>query len=117
MNPHRDVAAADAAARAMARVLQAERDAAERLACTRAQAAALVERARLDALAIVNRSGERIARVQRAHAAALERRLDVQRAAASAHLAAQPVPDDAAIHAAVAHVAALMTHGERGASA
>jgi len=90
-----------AAARAVERVLRAERDAEASLAETRAQAQALLEAAREDALVIVNRSMERAQRWQAAHAQALQGRLQMLRDQAAARASARRAPDAADIDAAV----------------
>jgi vacuolar-type H+-ATPase subunit H len=99
------VAPPGAAARAVERVLQAEHDAQERLEQVRQRAHAQLEQARDDALAIVNRSMERVAHWQHAHAAALDRRLQSERDQAAAATRAQHAPDAPAVAAAVARVA------------
>jgi len=109
MGPRSDASPADAAARAVERVLRAEHDAEASLAQSRQQAQARLEAARDEALAIVNRAMERIAHWQLAHAAALEGRLRALQAQAAASAAALHPADDAAITAAAEQVAALLT--------
>lgn len=98
-----------AAAGAIERVLQAERDGGERIAQARQQASALLEQARSDGLAIVNRALARAARWQQTHAARLERRLRALRD--EGEVAAPDLPA-AALDAAAARVAAELAETE-----
>jgi len=109
MNRRHDLAATENAARAVERVLRAERDADAAVDAARRDAQALLATARDESLAIVNRALERVGRWQRSHGAALQQRLDAQRAQAEA--AARVRPDDAALRAAVERVAAHLTGG------
>lgn len=106
-----------AAAQAIDRVLGAEHDAQAHLEQARQQAREALEDARQDALASVNRALDRIAAWQQGHAAALERRLADHRARAQASANALQPPDEAAVAAAVAHVAARLTGGAAGTDA
>jgi hypothetical protein len=105
----------DATARAMERVLIAERDATHSIAQARLQAQTLLDAARDDALVIVNRAAQRIARWQHTHEQATAARLDALRvqAAAAAGRAAQQ-PDDEAIGMAAARLAARLTGADEG---
>ncbi|RPH65984.1 MAG: hypothetical protein EHM83_05050 [Burkholderiales bacterium] len=109
MSQRSDLGTQAAAVQAVERVLRAERDAEAELARARDRAQAQLEAAREDALAIVNRAAERIARWQRGHGEALDRRLAALRDEAAASSQAQSVPDEPAIGAAVARVAARLT--------
>lgn len=109
MTAHHDAAPQESAAQAIDRVLGAERDADASVELARRQAQALHEMAREDALAIVNRSMQRIARWQQAHAAALEQRLTELRAATLASAGAQQRIDESSLAAAVAQVAQMLT--------
>jgi vacuolar-type H+-ATPase subunit H len=111
MNRAKDIGQATVTARAIDRVLGAERDAEASLAQARQQADALLERARDDALSSVNRALDRTAAWQQRHAAALDQRLAQMRAKAGASARDQVPPDDAAIAAAVDAVAARLTGG------
>lgn len=96
------------AARAIDRVLLAERQAEADLAQAQVQAEQTLERAREDALATVNRALERIAGWQRAHAQALQGRLALLRAQAAAQAVGQMPLQAAALDAAVQAVAAQL---------
>ena len=109
MNAHNDTNPRETAAQAVERVLRAERDADTSIAQARGQAQALLESAREDGLAIVNRSMERIARWQHAHDEALKQRLQALRAHAVAIAGAQRRPDESTMVAAVRQVADLLT--------
>lgn len=100
----------DGTAAAMARVLAAERDAAEAVQRAHADASARLEAARDEARQIVNTAAERIARRQQRHARALAARLARRDAEAASPHGAGPA-DDAAIAAAVAQVAARLSGG------
>ena len=99
----------DAAARAIEKVLRAERDAEASLAQARAQAKSQLDSARDDALVIVNRALERSAGWQLAHAAALQGRLETLRAQHRASAALRRVPTGQVIDAAVERVADRLT--------
>lgn len=114
MNAHQDAALQESAAQAIDRVLGAERDAEASVERARRQAQALHETAREDALAIVNRSMQRIARWQQAHAAALAQRLEALRATTLASAGAQQQFDESALAAAVAQVAEMLTANPAG---
>lgn len=103
------------AAQAIERVLRAEQQAEAELAQVRQLAQSRLDAAREEALAIVNRAASRIARWQRGHAAALERRLAVLRDEAAASASASRPPEAATIDAAVERVAAGLT-GAAGAA-
>jgi hypothetical protein len=105
MDSRNDSDRADAATRAMERVLRAERDAQASLAQARAQATSQLDAARDDALAIVNRALERGAVWQRGHAAALQGRLDALRARHVESAAGRRMPAGQDIAAAVERVA------------
>ena len=109
MDARQSAAPPETAAQAIERVLRAERDADASVGVAREQARVLQESARDEALSIVNRSMERIARWQHAHAAALERRLRALRIAAGPSAGAQQRLPDSALTAAVDQVAALLT--------
>ncbi len=109
MNAPNDTNPRETAAQAIERVLRAERDADASIAQARGQAQALLESAREDGLAIVNRSMERIARWQHAHDEALKHRLQVMRDQAVAIASAQRRPDESTMVAAVLQVADLLT--------
>jgi vacuolar-type H+-ATPase subunit H len=100
---------------AFEQVLRAERDADARIAEAQALAQARLDAARDDALAIVNRSMERIARWQQGHAGAMAQRLQARRSRAAAADHAALRPDDTTLTAAVDRVAALLTSGRDGA--
>mgnify|MGYP003547856926 FL=1 len=117
MPVHGSLGPNDDASRAVERVLQAERDAEQRLVQVRQQAQALLDATRDDALAIVNRAGKRIARWQQGHAAALERRLQRLRARDSAGSHATQGPDAQQVAAAVERLARLLTGDSDGRSA
>ena len=108
MKPRSDTRTQAAAAQAIERVLRAEQDADAGIAGARQLAQATLDRARDDALGIVNRAAERVARWQRRHAAALERRIAALRERAAASAEMQRLPDEAAIAAAAARVAARL---------
>lgn len=114
MNAHHDAAPQESAAQAIDRVLGAERDADASVERARRQAQALHETAREDALAIVNRSMQRVARWQQAHAAALAKRLAALRANALASAGTQHRIDESALAAAVAQVAEMLTANMAG---
>lgn len=104
---HDDDARSAAAAQAIERVLMAERDAEARIADAQRRAQALLDAARDDARAAVERAEARSAQRRQRHAGALERRLAALRTAA---VAAEPAPgDDAALTRAIERVAARMT--------
>lgn len=109
MTPRSDPGPQAAAAQAIERVLRAEQQAEAELARARQLAQARLDAAREEALAIVNRAASRIARWQRCHAEALERRLAMLRDAAAASASASRPPDAATIATAVARVAAELT--------
>lgn len=109
MSSRNETAPPETAAQAIERVLRAEHDADASVALAREQAQALHETAREEALAIVNRSMERVARWQHAHAAALDRRLRALRAAAGPAADLQSPMADSTLEAAVDQVAALLT--------
>jgi vacuolar-type H+-ATPase subunit H len=114
MTRHPDSHQTASTARAIDRVLTAERDAEATLSRVRQQAHATLEAAREDARATVNAALERIAAWQHAHLAASERRLAALRAQAAGLARGQGPPDQAAIAAAVARVAARLTGGAPG---
>lgn len=107
MRSHGDTHTQAVAARAVERVLRAERDAQLRIEQAHSDAQALLSAARDDALAIVNRALERSARWQRGHATALQVRLDTLRAQAD-HVR-EPPPEAGVLQAAVDQVAARLT--------
>ncbi len=100
----------DDAAEAMARVLRAERDAAAAIVAAQADARRHVDAARDAARARVERGAAHIAARQQRHAQALAARI-VRLQAQAALPTRAPPPDDAAIDAAVARVAAQLTGG------
>jgi hypothetical protein len=102
---------------AMERVLQAERQAEIQLAAARAEAQALVETARQQALARVNRALERIARWQTGHAQALDLRLVAMKAQDEASTQVRAADDEPRRVAALAKVAAQITGADIGAGA
>src|SRR5690606_38413308 len=104
MNSRSDTRTQAAAAQAIERVLRAEQDAEAGISGARQLAQATLDRARDDALAIVNRAAERIARWQRGHAAALEHRVAALREQAAASARAQRLPDEAAVADSAARV-------------
>jgi len=111
MTSRSDTGTQAAAARAIERVLRAEQDAEAGVAGARQLAQATLDRARDDALAIVNRAAERIARWQRGHAAALERRVAALREQAAASARTQRPVDEAALAESAARVAARLAGG------
>lgn len=108
MSTRRDGSTA-AAARAVERVLRAERDAEAGVERARADAADVVAAARDEALATVNGAIERIGRWQQRHAAAVRLRLAARRAAATASV--RTAPDAQRLADAAARVAARLTGG------
>ena len=114
MKSRDDTAPPETAAQAIERVLRAERDAGASVELARAQARTLQESAREDALAIVNRSMERVARWQHAHGKALDQRLRALRDAAVASPGAQHRLEESALAAAVDQVAELLTTANDG---
>ncbi len=114
MNARDDTHPAETAAQAIERVLRAERDASAGVELAREQARTLLETAREDALAIVNRSMERVARWQQAHGKALDGRLRALRDAAVASAGAQHRPEASTLAAAVDQIAALLTTASDG---
>ena len=114
MNARNDTHPPETAAQAIERVLRAERDAGASVELARAQARTLQESAREDALAIVNRSMERVARWQHAHGKALDQRLRALRDAAVAPPGAQHRLEESALAAAVDQVAELLTTANDG---
>jgi vacuolar-type H+-ATPase subunit H len=106
----------DAAARAIERVLGAERDAAGRIEQGRCEAQAMLDAARDEGLAIVNRAAQRISRWQQAHGQALAARLAALRAQAAASADAAPAPDESSIGATTARLAARLTASDAEAS-
>lgn len=110
MTRQADHSQAASIARAIDRVLAAERDAEAALAQARQQAHATLEAARDEARLAVNAALERTAAWQRAHAAALERRLAAARDRAADLRRGQP-PQPAAIAQAVAQLAARLSGG------
>ncbi len=109
-----DASGLGAAGEAIDRVMREERAAADALAQARREAEALVEAARDEGRAIVNRAAERIARWQAAHGRAVDRRAEALRAGSSPHARVRAAPDRAAIEAAVARVAERLTEPEPG---
>ncbi len=103
------------AARAIDRVLSAEREAVASLEQARLQAAQELERAREDALVQVNRAMDRIAVWQRTHAQAMQRRQAGLREQAAALGVGLRELDAAALTAAVQVVAARLCGGAEGA--
>lgn len=93
----------------MARVLRAERDAAAAVVAAQAEAKRQVEAARDEARAIVEQGAARIVARQQRHARALAARVARLQVQAALPSRAAAAPDDAAIDAAVAHVAAQLT--------
>ncbi len=98
-----------AAGEAIDRVMREERAAAELLAQARRDAEAIVEAARDEGRAIVNRATERITRWQAAHARAVDSRVEKLRADAAGGARVRSAPDRSAIDAAVERVAARLT--------
>jgi len=111
MVDRRDAAQAQLQARRVERVLRAEQAAGEQLAQARREAQGMLEAARDNALADVNRAGERIARWQARHAEALAGRLSTLRAQADRAAQAGTPPGDVSLAAAVQRVARQMTTG------
>jgi|GEM_PF-3662719 len=95
----------------MDRVLAAEQAAAARLTQTGQEAQQQLDQARQDALACVNHSLERIVAWQKAHAAALQLRLEALRAQAGCAAAAPAAPDAATVALAVEGLACSLTGG------
>jgi len=114
MTRHPDSSQAASTARAIDRVLAAERDAEASVNAARLQAQTTLEEAREDARATVNAALDRIAGWQREHAAASQLRLAALRAQAAGLAQGQRPPDQSAIAAAVARVAARLTGGGIG---
>lgn len=114
MASHHDARPADGTAEAVERVLRAEREAESTLAQARQAAAAELERARDDALTIVNRALERSSRWQQAHAAALAGRLERLRQQDDLAAAATRMLDAPELRAAVDRVAARLTGAQNG---
>ncbi len=105
MSRPKDAQLAVHAARAIDRVLLAEREAEASLVQARLQAEEELERAREDALAQVNLAMDRIATWQRGHAQDLQRRLELLRAQAAAEAVGLRALDEPALEAAVQAVA------------
>jgi hypothetical protein len=117
MANQRDARPPGTAAEAIERVLRAEREAESTLAQARQAAAVELERARDDALTIVNRALERSSRWQQAHAAALASRLERLRRQDDLAAGTMRMPDAPALRAAFDRVAARLTgapHGDPG---
>ncbi|MDH5538760.1 MAG: hypothetical protein OEY03_05080 [Rhizobacter sp.] len=102
------------AARAVERVLRAERDAEASLVRTREEVQAMLEAGREVARADVNRAMQRVTRWQQAHALALEQRLQGLRERAAAAAEARPLPDAATVTAAVEQVVGHLTGAVHG---
>lgn len=111
MSRPKDAPLAAHAARAIDRVLLAEREAEASLVQARLQAEQELERAREDALAQVNRAMDRIAAWQRGHAQALQGRLELLRAQAAAEAVGLRALDEPALEAAVQAVAFQLCGG------
>jgi vacuolar-type H+-ATPase subunit H len=114
MASHRDARPHGSTAEPIERVLRTERDAESTLAQARQAATAELERARDDALTIVNRALERSSRWQQAHAAALASRLERLRQQDDMAAGATRMPDAPALRAVVDRVAARLTGAPYG---
>jgi vacuolar-type H+-ATPase subunit H len=102
----------EATGRAIERVLRAEREAADSIAQAHAQAQTLLDAARSDALDVVNRAAQRIARWQQAHSEALVARLAALRTHAAVSADAVQPPNQSAINGAAMQLAARLTGAE-----
>jgi vacuolar-type H+-ATPase subunit H len=111
MSRQKDAQLAVQAARAIDRVLLAERQADADLAQARLQAEQELERAREDALARVNRAMDRIASWQQAHTQAMQRRLALLRAKADADAVNLRALEEPALESAVQVVASRLCGG------